>query len=211
MKNILLLLMILTSGAAFSQDTAYFSVAILKEQAIDSAQEYMSRFFSENDFTHHVKLQKQKTQLFLLPEYKKRKLDSVPMHWVEGYHVTYAFETAFYSTTLTIVIRGNFKVYEHIDYIEKVNLQALFYQAHSDYLKRIQEGKLIHADSVYQFVKQQNPDKEWGKAEISRTSFPPYRFYYRVFESNCNPCEEILIELDELKEIERNSHTMISD
>jgi hypothetical protein len=211
MKSIVLLFTILTSGAAFCQDTAYYSASFLKDKAATNAREYLSKFFTENDFTHHVRLQKKETQLYLLPEYRKRKSDSIPMHWVEGYRVSYSFETSSYSTILTIELRSNFKVIENIDPIKKVNLQALFYQAHGDYLKLINEDKLIHEDSVYQYVVQRYPDKKWGQAEISRMSFPPYRFYFRVFENDCNPCDEILIELDELKEIERNSHQLISE
>ncbi len=197
-QRILFLLCLFYVNFISAQKGVTYTQAEIYTKAKKATDDYLLNYFSKEEYNAYLKINDEYSKISYNVPFNQMASNNIDPNWISEIEVSVECTSKEYHTFITLNLRKDFTVKENIAYYRNnENTTALFIQSIKDYLTIEKNHKILNADSVRQFVSTTYPDKKWGKAKISRNSFPPYQFYYEVMEDSCSTCKKVFIQLTE--------------
>lgn len=208
MKPMLFFLFILIVQTSFAQNKPMSGdiQAKVKQATIN----YLKPYFTENELKQNVILVDSESTVTLKVPLNRIETGAITAKMISKIEVNVRVSLPEYNDYLNLELNHKFEVKENIAYHRNnENLSALRLNSIKEYIEYHNNKKILPIDTVYQFICRTYPNQLWNKPKVSRNSFPPYTFYYEALENQCNPCKQIRIQLNELKEMGSNNVDMI--
>ena len=182
----------------------------IDKKARQATIDYLLKYFSKDDYTTYLKINDRYSSISCKVPLGQISNNAISEDWISEIEIKVEVNINNYQDFFTIDLRKDFTVKEKIAYYRKgENLTEQLITSLKYYMVQVRENKLLSPDTVFKYVEKNYPDKKWSKPKISRSSFPPYQFYYEVMEADCSPCKKVFIDLIELKKIGDNNVEMI--
>ncbi len=200
MKKLILAILTLFSlgSLAQNQNTGVRTKKQLKSLAINAVNEYLGDFVDFDTYKKYFYINDSKSYgVFHLP-FDNMDTPLFNKDMVEGFAVEVIFYSPLYYTDYTMKVDQNFKVIETITF-QGDNYTKQYLRSLSNLAKSIENNSVLKSEDVRDWVRNEYPGKRWMHPTMLQYQYPPYNFYYEVFQDDCSPCKSLHIATDTLK------------
>lgn len=209
MKKILLAILLFVSMGSHAQDGRPLTKVEMKNRALSTVENYILKYVDKETYKKYFSLDEHKSYgTFNLP-FDNMNTDQLTPAMVEGFRVEMNFNSPLINSGYTFKLDGNFTILENKTF-QNDNYTEQFMQSLNHMAKVLDNNAILTTSEVRDWVRQTYPGKRWMHPTLMQNNWPPYDFYYEVFQDNCNPCLSLKVAVDTLQVLKEKSNEMIS-